>query len=74
MTCWLPNCSSDHDTRHPNPDRRPEFSVIVTRLNQPDYVLLKLPQDGKKDALSLKAPLRVSHDLYTDLQNKYSSK
>ena len=62
------------DNRHPDPNQRPEFSVIMTRLNRPDYILLKLPQDRNKDALCLKAPLRVSHDLYTDLQSQYSSK
>ena len=62
------------DNRHPNPDHRPEFGVIVTQLNRPDYVLLKLPQDGNKDALTLKSPLKHSQNLYTDLQQQYFPK
>ena len=74
LTLWPLDVTFIFDTRHPNSDLRPEFGVIVTQLNRPDYVLLKLPQDENKDALTLKAPLKHSHDLYIDLQQQYFPK
>lgn len=63
--------------RHPEAPKRPQFAHLLQTLSRPEYELLNIPTEevdkGLPQATILGAPLEVSKNIFTDLQNLYVS-
>ena len=63
-------------SRHPEASKRPQFAYLLQTLSRSEYELLHMPAKegdrGRGQASVLGAPLDVSKNTFTDLQNTYT--
>jgi hypothetical protein len=71
-------CSSflGYSFRHPESSKRPQFAHLLQTLSRSEYELLNMPAEegdqGHGQASVLGAPLDVSKNTFTYLQNTYT--
>ena len=69
-------CNSLYVCRHPDPESRPIFALIIKYLTKPDEELLKISEEDRHisgiRASTLGYPLLDGINLYKDLQLVYN--